>query len=181
MWYFKGAQTSGDIELGPRQDWRIDKSIRSVQKRIVNQQISRKVNIVGQRRVLQQYRANLKLPCKCRRRDFNVNFYDLGWGKWIIYPKVFNAHRCEGDCSLPAMGRYVGRQSSAALGQAKIMTNHAQIMSILEFKHPELGKQQMSKCVSTRLKPLTVIFLDERGQIKTKQYKDMVVEECGCR
>ena len=60
------------------------------------------------------------------------------------------------------------------------VTNHAQIMSILEFRHPEINKQ-MTKCVSTKLKPLTVIFLDEYGQIKTKQYEDMVVEECGCR
>ena len=50
----------------------------------------------------------------------------------------------------------------------------------LEYKHPELN-QQMTKCVSTKLKPLTVIFLDEYGQIKTKQYDDMIVEECGCR
>lgn len=121
--------------------------------------------------------------CKCRKQDFNVNFYDLGWGKWIIYPKVFNAHRCEGDCSLPSIGKHVGRhsESSSSRSISVRMTNHAQIMSILELKHPELTNKQMSKCVSTKLKPLTVIFLDERGRIKTKQYRDMIVEECGCR
>lgn len=144
-----------------------------------------KVYVKGQRLINQKHRV-LTVNCKCRKHDFNVNFYDLGWGKWIIYPKVFNAHRCEGDCSLPSMGNYVGRQaqqqsSSRSSTSVVKMTNHAQIMSILELKHPELSSQQMSKCVSTRLKPLTVIFLDERGQIKTKQYRDMIVEECGCR
>jgi hypothetical protein len=130
-------------------------------------------------------RHELPEICKCRKRNFNVNFYDIGWGKWIIYPKVYNAHRCIGDCSLPSMSKYIGRRrrtsKKSAYNDDLKVTNHAQIMSILEFRHPEQNDQQMSKCVSTRLKPLTVIFLDERGRIKTKQYEDMVVEECGCR
>jgi hypothetical protein len=53
-------------------------------------------------------------------------------------------------------------------------------MSILEFKNPKQNRE-MTKCVSTRLKPLTVIFIDEKGLIKTKVYEDMIVDECGCR
>lgn len=151
--------------------------IRNIEKRGVQTS-----GYVIRQRTRNQNNRILAQICKCRKRDFNVNFYDLGWGKWIIYPKVFNAHRCEGDCSLPSMGKYIGRQKSELSRSSSVkMTNHAQIMSILELKHPELSNKQMSKCVSTRLKPLTVIFLDERGQIKTKQYRDMIVEECGCR
>ena len=134
----------------------------------------------------------------CQRLDFNVNFVELGWDKWILFPKVFNAHICSGDCSLPLTSQrrrsyfsYSSSSSSASSSMSESVsssfsssivqvTNHAQIMSILEFKHPEINKH-MTKCVSTKLKPLTVVFLDEYGQIKTKQYQDMVVEECGCR
>ncbi len=134
----------------------------------------------------------------CQKIDFNVNFVELGWDKWILYPKIFNAHLCSGDCSLPLTSQrrksYFSYSSASSLsGSSSIseasttysssivqVTNHAQIMSILEFKHPDINKH-MTKCVSTKLKPLTVIFLDEYGQIKTKQYQDMIVEECGCR
>jgi len=117
--------------------------------------------------------------------DFNVNFVELGWDKWILYPKIFNAHICSGNCQLPLKMKrksYVSYSSHETSYTSSLVqvTNHAQIMSILEYKHPEINKH-MTKCVSTKLKPLTVIFLDEYGQIKTKQYEDMVVEECGCR
>lgn len=146
--------------------------------------------------------ANLNRLTSCKKFDFNVNFVDLGWEKWIIFPKIFNAHFCGGSCSLPLTLRqkslslssgpisqsslqssFSGSNSMGSLSQPikEIqVTNHAQIMSILEYRHPEIN-QQMAKCVSTKLKPLTVIFLDEYGQIKTKQYEDMIVEECGCR
>ncbi len=125
----------------------------------------------------------------CRRVDFNVNFLELGWDKWIIFPTTFNAHICTGDCALPLQrmrkrkvhGSVKSRSAAtAANAVATSATNHAQIMSILEFKHPGLNRQ-MTKCVSTKLKPLTVIFLNEQGQVKTKQYEDMIVDECGCR
>jgi hypothetical protein len=147
--------------------------------------------------------ANLNRIGSCRKFDFNVNFVDLGWEKWIIFPKIFNAHFCGGSCSLPltlrqkSLSLSTGPISSSSSSSSSFshsdtiasisqpfnavqVTNHAQIMSILEYKHPEMN-QQMAKCVSTKLKPLTVIFLDEYGQIKTKQYEDMIVDECGCR
>ena len=111
----------------------------------------------------------------CRLFDFYVNFEDLGWNKWIIYPKSFNAFVCSGSCSIPL----ISRQGRFTKSKVQI-TNHAQIMSILEFKNPKIVKQ-MTKCVSTKLRPLNVMFLDERGLIKTKRYDDMIVEECGCR
>lgn len=116
----------------------------------------------------------------CRKYDFHVKFFELGWDKWIIYPKVFNAHICSGNCALPLRMNRKRKHNSLSSPSLVQITNHAQIMSILEFKHPEINKQ-MTKCVPTKLKPLTVIYLNENGQIKTKQYEDMIVQECGCR
>jgi hypothetical protein len=113
----------------------------------------------------------------CQKLDFNVDFVDLGWQKWILYPKRFNAYYCGGGCALP-MNSIKKKSNPRKLSSQ--LTNHAQIMSILEYKHPGKNKP-MTKCVSTKLKPLTVVFLDEYGELKTKEYQDMVVEECGCR
>lgn len=123
-------------------------------------------------------RKKNKLLTNCKKLDFYVDFIELGWDKWIIFPKMFNAHTCSGDCSLTFTSQKQLSQSSSA--NLAHVTNHAQIMSILQMKHPLLSKQT-TKCVSTKLKPLTVVFLDDNGFIKTKTYKDMIVDECGCR
>lgn len=48
----------------------------------------------------------------CRRVDLHVDFNQIGWGSWIIFPKRYNAYRCEGTCPSP-------------LGEDLNPTNHA--------------------------------------------------------
>lgn len=48
----------------------------------------------------------------CRRVDMHVDFNQIGWGSWIIFPKKYNAFRCEGACPIP-------------LGEDFHPTNHA--------------------------------------------------------
>lgn len=50
----------------------------------------------------------------CRKVKFQVDFNVIGWGAWIIYPKQYNAYRCEGECPNP-------------VGEEFHPTNHAYI------------------------------------------------------
>ncbi|KAM3857114.1 inhibin alpha chain [Diretmus argenteus] len=35
----------------------------------------------------------------CHRAMINISFEELGWGNWIIHPKVLTFHYCHGNCS----------------------------------------------------------------------------------
>lgn len=58
----------------------------------------------------------------CRKVDLHVDFNQIGWGSWIVFPKKYNAYRCEGSCPSP-------------LREDLNPTNHAymQVSAYLEF------------------------------------------------
>lgn len=37
----------------------------------------------------------------CKRKSLVVDFSQLGWDDWIISPKSYNAHYCDGSCTFP--------------------------------------------------------------------------------
>ena len=144
---------------------------------------------VSKRSVEQPKRRRHKTPQGCYKHDFIVNFSDLGWQKWILWPTSFNAYFCRGDCLAPVNlfdayrrgGKHrKGKARKHSKNRMSLTTNHAQIMSILEYRNP-FAHRQLTKCVSTNFKPLTIVYLDEYNQMATKKYEDMIVDKCVCQ
>ncbi|KAM5237287.1 nodal homolog [Ctenodactylus gundi] len=100
----------------------------------------------------------------CRKVKFQVDFNLIGWGSWIIYPKQYNAYRCEGECPNP-------------VGEEFHPTNHAYIQSLLKRYQPH--RVPSTCCAPVKTKPLSMLYVDN-GRVLLEHHQDMVVEECGC-
>ncbi|XP_035670499.1 nodal-like [Branchiostoma floridae] len=109
--------------------------------------------------------SSKKEDTPCKKVEFWVDFDHIGWGTWIIYPKRFNAFRCEGVCPTP-------------VDQLYHPTNHAVMTSILNLHKP--GKAPMPCCIPTKLKALSMLYL-EHGEVVLRHHEDMIVDECGCQ
>ncbi|XP_008104860.1 nodal homolog [Anolis carolinensis] len=107
----------------------------------------------------------LELKQLCRRVDFLINFEAIGWDSWIVYPKQYNAFRCEGMCPVPLREEFQP-------------TNNAYMQSVLKYHYPE--RVPTACCIPVRLSPLSLLYYEE-GRISLGHHEDMIVEECGCR
>jgi len=102
----------------------------------------------------------------CKRHPLYVDFQDVGWNDWIVAPPGYHAFFCHGDCPFP-MADHLNS------------TNHAIVQTLVNSVSP--GKVPRACCVPTDLSPISMLYLDESETVVLKNYKDMVVEGCGCR
>ncbi|KAM9462115.1 nodal-related 2 [Clarias gariepinus] len=100
----------------------------------------------------------------CRRVDMHVDFDRIGWGSWIVFPKKYNAYRCEGACPNP-------------LGEDFHPTNHAYMQSLL--RHFQPSRVPSPCCAPIRTSALSMLYY-ENGEMTLRHHEEMVVEECGC-
>ncbi|XP_051946033.1 growth/differentiation factor 10-like [Xyrauchen texanus] len=112
-------------------------------------------------------RRQWKEPRSCSRRYLKVDFADIGWNEWILSPKSFDAYYCAGTCEFP-------------IPKVVRPSNHATIQSIVKAVGIIPGIPEPC-CVPEKMKPLSVLFLDESKNIVLKIYPNMSVETCACR
>lgn len=102
----------------------------------------------------------------CRRRPLYVDFAEVQWDDWIIAPPGYHAYVCVGAC--PMM-----------LPDHLNATNHAQVQSLLHSVSSRLVPAPC--CVPTALSAISMLYVDEADKVVLRNYRDMVVESCGCR
>lgn len=103
----------------------------------------------------------------CCRRDYYVDFQELGWQDWILQPEGYQLNYCSGQCP-PHLAGSPGIAASF----------HSAVFSLLKANNPwPLGT---SCCVPTARRPLSLLYLDRNGNVVKTDVPDMVVEACGC-
>ncbi|XP_075034391.1 nodal homolog [Mixophyes fleayi] len=101
----------------------------------------------------------------CRRVEFIVDFYMIGWAAWIIHPKKYNAYRCEGTCPSP-------------VNESVKPNNHSYLQSLVNLYDKEKAPEVC--CVPIKMSSLSMAYYDHMT-VAFQSHEAMIVEECGCR
>lgn len=121
-----------------------------------------------QRRVKRGLECDGKIRICCKRQ-FYVNFKDIGWNDWIIAPSGYHANYCEGDCP-----NHMASISGLSLSFHSTVINHYRMRGYSLFQNIK------SCCVPTRLRAMSMLYYNEEQKIIKKDIQNMIVEECGC-
>ncbi|KAM4882303.1 inhibin beta E chain isoform 1-T1 [Thomomys bottae] len=103
----------------------------------------------------------------CCRRDHYVHFQDLGWRDWILQPDGYQLNYCSGQCPL----HLAGSPGIAA-------SFHSAVFNLLKANSP--WPAGTSCCVPTIQRPLSILYLNQEGNVVKADVPDLVVEACGC-
>ncbi|XP_068160544.1 inhibin subunit beta Aa [Antennarius striatus] len=105
----------------------------------------------------------------CCKRQFYVNFKDIGWNDWIIAPPGYHANYCEGECP-----------SHVASITGSTLSFHSTVISHYRMRGYSPFQSLRSCCVPTRLRAMSMLYYNEEQKIIKKDIQNMIVEECGC-
>ncbi|XP_034535257.1 inhibin subunit beta Ab [Notolabrus celidotus] len=103
----------------------------------------------------------------CCKRQFYVDFKDIGWSDWIIAPSGYHANYCEGDCP----------NHMASFGGSSF---HSTVINHYRLRGHGAFQNTRSCCVPTKLRAMSMLYFNEEQRIIKKDIQDMIVEECGC-
>ncbi|XP_074604373.1 growth/differentiation factor 8-like [Brevipalpus obovatus] len=92
----------------------------------------------------------------CCRESFYVNFTQIGWDNWIVSPSGYFANYCKGKCDI----------SSARYHHTTVVHKFSSIINLC--------------CSPREMSNITLIYMDERGNIMQKTLPNMVVDSCDC-
>lgn len=121
----------------------------------------------------QRIRPKRNLNClpdmkECCRDDLYINFQDIGWSDWILYPNGYHAYFCRGSCST----------ATSILNSGSPYNNV--ITKLLTTDRIQHKSKILPCCSPTQLGPLQLLYIDTNNSITTKTLPNMVVEACGC-
>ena len=100
----------------------------------------------------------------CQRHPLTVEF-DEYWPGVFIAPKQYNAYYCSGECAFP-------------LSSSVSPTRHAEIQTIVALRNSEVPRVC---CSPTNFSPMSVLFRRDDGSVVKRDWRETIVESCGCR
>lgn len=102
----------------------------------------------------------------CCKKTLYISFKELGWDNWILQPEGFFANYCEGNCPNVLLPHEHSQR-------------HSQILH--HFKHNSNKLDSYKFCCSPKkMRPLSLIYLTEDGNIIKTNLANMIVDKCGC-
>ncbi|KAG8452530.1 hypothetical protein GDO86_004349 [Hymenochirus boettgeri] len=141
---------------------------------LVNPNDSHQPFLVAQAKVHEQshHAAKRSLNCDqnsnlCCRKDYYVDFKDIGWNDWIIKPEGYQINYCMGLCPMHIAG---------APGMAASF--HTTVFNLIKANNIQTAVN--SCCVPTKRRPLSMLYFDRNNNILKTDIADMIVEACGC-
>nr|XP_023012981.1 derriere protein-like [Leptinotarsa decemlineata] len=98
-----------------------------------------------------------EISAECQRKEWVVNFRNLGWDQFIITPDSFLANDCSGKCLKPKLED----------------KNHVKLLHIFQ-------KRSLC-CVPVKYRSQPIMYFDKFDNIAIKNYDNIIATECGCR
>ncbi|XP_069735766.1 inhibin beta C chain-like [Phaenicophaeus curvirostris] len=103
----------------------------------------------------------------CCRKEFFMDFKEIGWEDWIIQPEGYHMNYCAGLCPLHMAG-------SPGLATSF----HAAVLNLIKANNADAAVD--SCCVPTQRRPLSLLYYDRDSNIIKTDIPDMIVDACGC-
>lgn len=128
------------------------------------QQLSNKHTEKSHRNQTKNPVTNLYHMKYCNKVTWFVSFKELKWSDWIIAPDGYEASYCSGECPFP-------------LPPVLNSTNHAIVQMLAHLMDKQIPKPC---CAPTKLQPITVLYYDDYSNVVLKEYRNMIVQSCGC-
>lgn len=103
----------------------------------------------------------------CCRKDYYVDFRDIGWNDWIFKPDGYQINYCMGECPVHLAG---------APGMAASF--HTTVFNLLKANN--IHTVGRSCCVPTQRRALSLLYFDANSNLIKIDIPDMIVDACGC-
>ncbi|XP_061477696.1 inhibin beta E chain-like [Rhineura floridana] len=103
----------------------------------------------------------------CCRKDYYVDFRDIGWNDWIFKPEGYQINYCMGECPM----HLAGSPGVAA-------SFHTTVFNLVKANNIQTAGP--SCCVPTQRRALSLLYFDPNSNLIKTDIPDMVVDACGC-
>ena len=108
----------------------------------------------------------------CHLEEWSISIQDLKWQNWILRPESVNANLCRGQCN---------PKDKKKMYQ---FSNNAYMRYTFNEVHVDANEDAwlvpQPCCVPLIVNPVSIIFINNKGNLAMTSMADMTAQECGC-